>query len=450
MRGRQRLCVYQRLQGIRQAHVPYLSSLCADYHPRNKMVAPAQLDVDVLSVVCEFLSDVSDVVSMTLICSSIHPIAMGWLLRMRPVFVRSGPSIRRFHSFLFHDTPARAPHVRVVQIDLRWPGMPQDQVDDLSLLLDILNVCKHIEHITVAFEQLSQHMVEDPRIVQAIAAISSLRSLSVWSASVTTLALLHQISAPLRTVIIYCHSQSLRFWYPAALEPFLPRVARTLEKFEVGRFGVDTVVILAGSHVSSPPTVSLSKYPAVRSLSVQSFRGKPLLEDLQHLFPVIEGTLSLGSLDVQCKEATYDHIRATNQRAQERDGSGRSLSRAWKRLDRIICDAQMLYVLGLRCPIRLAMIDFGPVYKHGRYVADALRENPVPRLKLTLEHNFDDFGGLCSPELAETLTHLTLCLLYTTDYGITPRDRHAGAAPQLKWDDVLASNESRDPHDCMR
>ncbi|KAI1789258.1 hypothetical protein LXA43DRAFT_1021944 [Ganoderma leucocontextum] len=87
-------------------------------------MATLRLNVDVVAVVCEFLPDVSDVLSLALTCSSVHLVAVSWLLRMRPVYLISGPSIRRFHSFLVADAPTRAPHVRALHIDLRWPGLP--------------------------------------------------------------------------------------------------------------------------------------------------------------------------------------------------------------------------------------------------------------------------------------------------------------------------------------
>ncbi|KAI1789257.1 hypothetical protein LXA43DRAFT_893227 [Ganoderma leucocontextum] len=290
-------------------------------------------------------------------------------------------------------------------------------------------------------------MTDDPLFLRAIAAIPSLRSFSVLSSSVDALALLRQVRIPLRTLGIRCQNVVYGFWYPAALQRFLPRVARTLEKLEFRKFAVEPLVIRAGSHIPPPSTPSLKQYPAVRSLSVESFKGKPLLDYLQHLFPALDGTLYLGSLDTRCREETYAHIRTVNQHAQENDRDG-SPSGAWKKLDRIVCDAPMLYVLGLRCPIRLAMIDFGLLNEHGGYAADALRENPVPRLKLTLNHDLSALGELFSVELAETLTHLTLCL-YSNKYGYgssSPSHADTDAAPQLRWDDDMIFSAIRPLH----
>ena len=85
----------------------------------------------------------------------------------------------------------------------------------------------------------------------------------------------------------------------------------------------------------------------------------------------------------------------------------------WKKLDRVICGPQMLFVLGLCCPIHLVMLD-QCCPRMDRYAIEALRGNPVPRLELTL-HLKDRLSLLCrvfSPQLARKLTHLTVCLFY--------------------------------------
>ncbi|PIL30074.1 hypothetical protein GSI_07783 [Ganoderma sinense ZZ0214-1] len=366
------------------------------------------------------------------------------------IYLRSGPSVRRFHSFLRADARTRSPYVRAIHIDLRQPEEPQALADDLPLFLDILNTCKRIEHITLAFREVSRHVAEDvdPRIVQAITDTPCLRSFSIRSrhlnGSTDTLALLLHLSAPLSSLGILSQNEVHSFWYPAALERFLPRVARTLENLKIATFTVDPLVIQAGTHASSLLTASLTKYSAVRSLSVGSLEGQPLLEDLQHLFPALDSTLSLGTLDARCKKGTYDHIRAVNQRAQEPNGDG-SPARPWTRLDRVVCSGRMLYVLGLRCPIRLAMLDFNDIseYRDAGYVyvhaAVALRENPVPRLKLTLGHDVASgaLDEMLSPELALTLTHLTLCLLYSDSEFDREKEEDAASDPRDRWENVL-------------
>ena len=192
-------------------------------------------------------------------------------------------------------------------------------------------------------------------------------------------------------------------------------------------FSADRDDIHSHVHVSTEPVFTMTQYHAVRALSTPGFMGKPLVDHFHHLFPAVD-ILRLGRLHKSVREDAYPDIRAANQRAQE-------CSRVWKKLDLVVCDARMLYVLSLRCPIRLVMLDYGKEDGQ-RYAAEALRENPVPHLKITLGHGRHMFGGLFSPELGGKLTHLTLCMLYYNHIRA-----HSGpdgtAGPQLRWSDVL-------------
>ena len=397
------------------------------------MAAPP-LNPDVLAIVCEFLRDVSDVLSMALTCSSVHAISVAQILRMRAVYLKSGPPIRRFHSFLAN-APARARHVRAIDIDLREP---QRGSDDCSVLLDILASCTRLEHLTLAFGSASLKVIADPRFLQAIAAIPSLRSLSLRSMSVDVLSIFPHIGTSIRRLKIACTHVDASSRFPIVLEQSLPRVvAQSLETFSLDKFAVDLHGdIQTPASLLMPSIFNTRPYPGVRSFSVKSLKGRPLLDHLQHLFPALDGTLILGFLDIQVHEETYSYIRTANQRSQEDHGL-ESSSGTWKKLDRLICGASMLYVLGLRCPIRLIVMEYNVVDEDVRYIADALQENPVPRLHLSVSHNFGAFDRLFPPNLAQTLTHLTLCLIYSNDYGFkTSEDQ------RLRWDGVLVSYSS--------
>ena len=397
------------------------------------MEAP-QLNVDVLTIVCEFLTDVLDLLSVSLTCSSINVVAVRWLLLTRPVHLKSGASIRRFHSFLFADELARSPYVRALDVDLM---RPQSEADDATLLPSILASCKGLQKITISFQNDAFPLVASPPFLDAIAAIPSLRSFIVRSQIIDALIVLSRFSAPVRMLGIHTNNlPDVTARSPAFIERHLPRaVVRTLEELELDQLILDLYDDVEVIVIRWPSALDAAPYPAVRSLSVGLLKGRPMLDSLQHLFPALDGTLDLGALHIGRDEALYGRLRTANQHAQQRGADG-SLC-AWKKLDRIICDAPMLYVLGLRCPIRLAMLEFGLVREHGRYVADALRENPVPRLKLTTNHELGPaFGALFSPELAGTLTHLTLCLLYKNDYGLEEPPRES----ELRWETVLVSS----------
>ena len=197
---------------------------------------------------------------------------------------------------------------------------------------------------------------------------------------------------------------------PAVLEQFFPRgLMRTLEELKLDQFTVDIpggICLQSLANTCSPSVLNMAQYPAVRSLSVESLHGRPLLDVLQHIFPALDGTLSLGGFGIGHGEEThYDILREANRRSQEIGVDG--VSHAWKKLDRFVCDAHVLYILGLRCPIRLVMIEHALMHEKGRYLAHALRENPIPRLKLSTLHD------LCAVHLSFTCCQkiLYLCFL---------------------------------------
>ncbi|PIL30193.1 hypothetical protein GSI_07771 [Ganoderma sinense ZZ0214-1] len=394
----------------------------------------AKLNTDVFAVVSEFLTDYADVLSFSLVCSTLNRIATRRLLSMRPVSLKGDLSVQKFHTFLFADAVTRAPRVRALRIGgFKLPPwkIANEAEGSPSPLVDILNSCPNLEHIAMCFADGSTD--DESSVVAAIAALKTLRSLEVSDWSENTLDLLHGISSPIRKLAI--HSGAIRS--PDALDEFLPRLAPSLEDLELMYFRVhwgSTLVALdaeaPGPDGHPPPFRALAQYPAVRSFSAIILIGAPLLDRLQHLFPALDGTLSLGDFDTQINRCPRDAIRAANRRAQDA-----APGHAWKKLDRVICDAQMLYVLALRCPVRLVMIDkcsAGTV----RYAADALRENPVPRLKLTLKYGRGMLDGVFTPDMAGPLSHFTLCLVYGNK-KLHKRDAGAGDFGQLRWDRLL-------------
>lgn len=131
------------------------------------------LNTDVFAIAWELLgTDVSDVFSMALTSSSVHPVAIRWLLRIRPVYLR------------------RAPHIRALHTDLRQPGQVKAQDKDCSTLLHIIASCGHLQCLTIAFQPASIQIITDPCFLYTITNIRSLKSFSIRSASFDGMALL--------------------------------------------------------------------------------------------------------------------------------------------------------------------------------------------------------------------------------------------------------------------
>ncbi|KAI1786466.1 hypothetical protein LXA43DRAFT_1099167 [Ganoderma leucocontextum] len=404
-------------------------------------MASPRVNVDVLTVACECLTDVSDVLSLSLTCSSVRLIAVKWLIRMRPVYLKSGLSIRSFHLFFFADPAERASHLRALHIDLSraWPGQPQVDVDDYSLLVKILASCQHLQHLTITLQTASLPTIDN--FFHATTTLSSLHSFSIRGVSIDALKFLPQFHTPLRALGIHSENIPVGSRYPTVLEEFIPRIiVQTLEELQLDKLEFDPhdILIQVPGNSLMPSVLDVMPYSAVRSLSVASFRGKPLLDRLQYLFPALDSTLHFGGLDMWSVQDSYADLRAANQRSQDGPCSG-----AWKKLDQVVCGPAALYVLGLRCPIRLAIIHIhrGSVDQY-HYAAEALRENPVPRLQLMLYHGPGMLDRLFSPEQAERLTHFMLCLSYGDNYESSPqgqRDADVEDTPQVQWDDVLSN-----------
>ncbi|KAM5544847.1 hypothetical protein V8D89_001745 [Ganoderma adspersum] len=372
------------------------------------MILAASLPFDVLAIVCEFLTNTSDVSSFSLICSSLRPVATRRLLSMRPISLTGGSSVLRFHSFLFADTPARAPRVRALHIDSyseeesESPDQVWDQLVDTSLLVDILTSCPRIECIFIAFDSSLHATTGDgPCIIRATASLSTLRSLSLYGQPADANRLLHARRAPLRVLALHSTPARGDHWNPASLARHIFHLAPALEERNLGQFTVDPDEIHAMQNPPPDSRTALLRCTALRSLAVEFF----------HLFPTLDRTFSVfhGPFTTfKTPEDKYVRLRAANRRAQESGG-------AWTKLDRVACDALVFYVLSLRCPVRLAMLDVAPGKGSAftsHYAAAALREHPGPRLKLSLM--LDNglgamFDGLFdAPAVPEALTHLTL------------------------------------------
>ena len=379
------------------------------------MAAP-ELNEDILRIVSDFkfLTDVPDLLALSLTCSSFRPLAIRRLLALHPVHITGDQSLCRFHAFIFADAPARAPLLRALDIDMRpFHHLVPPQPGDASLLIDILTSCQHLERISLRRIPSWRNLADDPGVVDAIASIQSLRSLSVQSAAAHALALVRKVRAPLRTLELCCfYRDGLRdnfAWHPREFQDPLAHLAPTLEELGFHELVVPEVPVAM--------LASMPQYPAVRSLSVESLAGKLLLAPLQHLFPALDGTLSVGQIYFDYEDVCTA-LRAVNQRAQaddDADAPGPSPGR-WTKLDRVVCGAVAFYVLALRCPVRLAVLnardkDHTPEFVR-QCVAVALRENPVPRLALcvALDEGLAMLDGMFGRELAAALTHLVLGL----------------------------------------
>ncbi|KAM5531992.1 hypothetical protein V8D89_014326 [Ganoderma adspersum] len=408
-------------------------------------MALATLNADVLCAACQFLTDISDVLSFSLTCSSLRPVATQRLLSISSIRLTNGASIHKFHSFLFADAPARAPYVRTVQI--AWGSEAQHQPtsdDEVSLLIYILSSCPNLESIRICVSKsvysfgppvFSHRPAGDPRIVEAIGTLQNLHELSMDGWSEETPALLCAIRAPLRVLRLQCGDhrwESVPWWDPARLESILLHLAPTLEELEIG----DAI---------APPLSAIKQFPSVRSLTIGCIVGRPLLDRLQHSFPELQGTLCIRNFSMEDLSGdTYADTRAAKKAARRNNRrlEDPAPAPAWTKLDRLVCHPDVFSKLAaaLRCPVGLVMLRrVSTETRH--FVTIALCAHPVRRLQLELEL-LGGLGvldpGLFPPELAGTLTHLTLVFKYANKVR-SRSERGADPHPlaHLQWHDVF-------------
>ncbi|KAM5534530.1 hypothetical protein V8D89_011862 [Ganoderma adspersum] len=357
-----------------------------------------------LALICEFLADVSDVISFALTYG---------LLTMRPILLYCGTSIHRFHPFLFTNVCARAPHIYTINIGSRprpCQRQPAAQDGNYPLLPEIVTSCSHLQCVAVVLKDVPHQRATRPRpsIIDTIADIRTLRSLSVrYGWSMDTLVLLHKVRAPFRVLSIYSPNPETNSWSPATLEKFLPRFAPTLEKLELCNFRIDPEETqgLGTIPARTRSIFHMAQYPAMQSFSACSLEGAPLLEALRHLFPAPDGTLRLGVFGTWVSEGAFARMRATNQRGQEGHSPGTG---PWTKLDRVSCDVSNFT-------------------KQPRSPTETVAQAEV---RLTV------FDGLLSPEMWENLTHLTLFILDTHTSGMYGEADVANVVP-ARWNAVL-------------
>ena len=86
-----------------------------------------RLNFDVLRLICDHLTKVSDVLSFALTCSTLRKCAFQRRLRMSPVALSSSDSVERFHRFIFADPTSRAPHLYGLSISPEfYSAEPED------------------------------------------------------------------------------------------------------------------------------------------------------------------------------------------------------------------------------------------------------------------------------------------------------------------------------------
>ena len=350
------------------------------------------LNFDILCLICNDLTDVSDVLSFALTCSALRPRALQRRLRMSPVVLSLPDSVERFHRFIFADQTSRAPYLYGLTVSVDSQYASRDGPDFTKSLVAILKAAVHLEYLYFP-------MALGFRVRATVAKMTTLRYLTIFSGHHSPPPLearaLKHLLASLRSLL---HRLCITEYGTAEisasfLHDRLSHFAPTLESLTVEDFPLDI----------PPPSVT-TPFTALQSLSIGAAPHHPhfyRLDILLRLFPNLDGTLSLSRFMPPVDQ--YAPLREQSKEAQT--------DYTWPRLDRVVYSAELAFMMALRCPIRCMDID-GPVLQEATYLAEALRDNCPSQLLLPIMFSGYDslknLDGLFAPGAADRLTHLVV------------------------------------------
>ncbi|PIL31121.1 hypothetical protein GSI_05817 [Ganoderma sinense ZZ0214-1] len=384
-------------------------------HSDNRTSSDPRLNLDILRLVCDCLTDVPDVLSFAITCSALTEDALRRRLRMAPVDLADAKMIDSFYTFIFSNQPSRAPYIYGLTILSSEHYLPFTHRSDFEMissrLVGILEAAVHIQYLD--FNTSIGNAVFDA--VVKLTTVHELRILNdVLVFQEPLLVGLPTFRSPLRSLHI-TGNEPIGGAIPASfLHNCLSHLAPTLELLDLDDFPIDVL-----------PSSVTTQFTAVRSLKFRTSFAPDcdLLGVLLQLFPNLDNTLEL-SLPIYMED---DHAHAFHDRCEEAQRR-----HCWSRLDRLVCNAGIAYLLALRCPIRRMDLE---VRLPGAtsHLAETLRRHCPPRLhvRISLYSGFGALDGLFPPEAADRLTHLVLF----TDIGV-----HHGRPSHRRNYDYIRSN----------
>ncbi|KAM5541502.1 hypothetical protein V8D89_004692 [Ganoderma adspersum] len=404
-----------------------------------------QLNLDVLREICGFLTDVPDVLSFSLTCSTLRPVAVERRLSMRDITIWSATSIRDLCNFVFVDEKRRGRHIQAINIPVYSDIPPEPSEELINALVSVLASATHVRKFSFYLPVPDDwSATEDSdglealclfchrRILSAVAEITSLHELRVVAPTDTAGYFLRSTRSTLKVFRYGDVDGDSHEQFPVTVAPqmipTLQEIAMTFELFELA--------------MKSTPHMSL---PAVRSVTLTDVFHPFKLDMLLTAFPNLDGTLIIGD-----HLSTFHHERLLRFRGENRDAQKRH---AWKALDRVGAGAVMLYALGLTCLIRHLTLNHAPVLIPRRPQSEAsgfaravLQDSASSRLALVgvrLPLGNSVLGdSLFAEDTVARLTHLVLNAKYAGPRRVVPIPG-SGWQPSpvegegLSWDAVL-------------
>ncbi|KAI1782370.1 hypothetical protein LXA43DRAFT_871315, partial [Ganoderma leucocontextum] len=286
-----------------------------------------QLNFDVLRLICSVLTDVSDVLSFSLTCSSLRPVAVRQRLSMRPITLADPKSVRDLYNFVFVDEQARGPQICAITIPVqRTLRDPSKQLVDC--LLAVLVSATSLRTLSLYVPGQQSTLFGHPRFLAAVAGMSSLQELSIVSSVDLANHILGSTRSSLKT---FRHSDLYKDYERKLLTSgTAPQLASTLEEIDVP---LSFLVAAAKSSTS---------LPAVRSVTLTGVFDLFRLEILLAVFPNLDRTLIVNESIRAYGDDDLVALQRLNREAQK--------TRGWKGIDQVATSPFMLHALGLTCP----------------------------------------------------------------------------------------------------
>ncbi|KAM5535297.1 hypothetical protein V8D89_010982 [Ganoderma adspersum] len=371
-----------------------------------------ELNFDVLRLICGLIAEVPDVLSFSLICSMLHPVAVKRRLSMRTITISSVESIRDLYSFVFVDEVQCGQHICSITVPVHG-NTPSSSKELVDCLLSIFQSARRVHTISLCVPSLrTQSLFCDPTVLAAVAKMASVQELNV----VAPLRLVAKkllpnvpVSSALKT---FRYSETYDGHQGLPLCVYVaPWLAAMLQEIELP-FDFMLRADDSYTHIS---------FPAVRSLVLKRVNSELDLDILLAMFPNLDHTFIIDDafLVPSCNLPMAD-------RDENRRRAGARNVLPWKSLDRVFADPDILHSLGLDCPVRhltLSMRRWGDSPSHRPWassgnVPTVLREHAPTHLALvgiSLPDGLSHLDDMLYPgprDAASGITHLVLDAAY--------------------------------------
>ncbi|KAM5538310.1 hypothetical protein V8D89_007912 [Ganoderma adspersum] len=271
---------------------------------------------------------------------------------MSPVYLSAGKLVDIFHAFIFADQAGRAPHIYGLELpDLLSYHVEEDDPRFRTIndrLVAVLRAAVHLEYLS-----LPTTVNIDPVLTTA-ASLTTIRELRMvfGSSTESSWKVLTSFQSPLRSLRIDDGDGVHADFLESSLHDHLSHLSPTLEALQLHEFVHDL-------------PFATTQFTAVRSLEIRTFADFNGLGVLLRLFPNLDKTLKIEAYTSDMDNST---LQLWSKHAQK--------TRAWSRLDHVVCNAETAFMMALQCPIRRMDIPTGDGGFYGLFPsAGAAREN---------------------------------------------------------------------------